>query len=150
MWRLLSYMKYTIKNFDKDFDKKPKKRSLFPIIALIYCAITIIICSSSILKSNENSSLTTIELKPSNEENARGIFLDDDNETDSNSTFPININTASESDLQALRGIGDVLSKRITEYRNSNGAFTSIEQIKKVKGIGNKTFDDIKDYICVK
>ncbi|MBE3036267.1 MAG: ComEA family DNA-binding protein [Candidatus Atribacteria bacterium] len=61
----------------------------------------------------------------------------------------ININTANATMLQTLSGIGPVLSGRIIEYRNQNGLFGVIEDIKDVSGIGEKKFEGIKDLICV-
>ena len=61
----------------------------------------------------------------------------------------ININTASESELQPIRGIGPVIAGRIVEYRQQNGAFQSIDEIKKVRGIGTKTFEKMRDTITV-
>jgi len=61
----------------------------------------------------------------------------------------ININTANATMLQALSGIGPVLSERIIEYRNQNGFFGVIDDIKDVSGIGEKKFEGIKDLICV-
>lgn len=61
----------------------------------------------------------------------------------------ININTATKEELETLTGIGDTLSKRIIEYREEQGKFNSIEDIKGVKGIGDKKFDDISKDICV-
>jgi competence protein ComEA len=61
----------------------------------------------------------------------------------------ININTADDNTLQSLPGIGPVLSKRIIDYRNQNGLFEVIEDIKDVSGIGEKKFEGIKDLICV-
>ncbi|HEC93113.1 MAG TPA: helix-hairpin-helix domain-containing protein, partial [Candidatus Atribacteria bacterium] len=61
----------------------------------------------------------------------------------------ININTANSNLLQSLPGIGPVLSERIVEYRNKNGFFSSIDDIKDVSGIGEKKFEGIKDLICV-
>ncbi len=61
----------------------------------------------------------------------------------------ININTANANMLQALSGIGPVLSERIIEYRNQNGFFGVIDDIKDVSGIGEKKFEGIKDLICV-
>ena len=61
----------------------------------------------------------------------------------------ININTANAIMLQALPGIGPVLSKRIIEYRNQNGLFGIIDDIKDVSGIAEKKFEGIKDLICV-
>ena len=60
----------------------------------------------------------------------------------------ININTASKEVLMSLDGIGEVYSQRIIEYRN-NIKFSSIEELKLVKGIGEKTFEKIKDIITV-
>lgn len=60
----------------------------------------------------------------------------------------ININTASAAELEALPGIGPVLAQRIIDYRQANGPFGRLEDIKKVKGIGDKTFEDLKDLIA--
>ena len=62
---------------------------------------------------------------------------------------PININTASAEELDALPGIGPTMAKRIIEYRETEGAFTAIEDIKKVKGIGEAKFEKMKDKICL-
>lgn len=60
----------------------------------------------------------------------------------------ININTASKEQLMTLKGIGETYSQRIIDYRNKK-KFSSIEEIKNVKGIGDKTFEKIKDCITV-
>lgn len=62
----------------------------------------------------------------------------------------VNINTATESELDTLPGIGETLAKRIFDYRSTNGPFKSIEDIRNVNGIGQKRYDDIKDLITVK
>ncbi|MDV4149960.1 helix-hairpin-helix domain-containing protein [Clostridium sp. AL.422] len=59
----------------------------------------------------------------------------------------ININSASISDLQKINGIGEVKAQSIIDYREKNGGFKSIEDIKNVEGIGDKTFEKIKDKI---
>ena len=61
----------------------------------------------------------------------------------------ININSATRSELTDLPGIGDVLAGRIVDYRNQNGAFSRIEDIKNVSGIADKRFEAIKDKITV-
>lgn len=66
----------------------------------------------------------------------------------SNDSKLININTASEDILRTLPGIGEVYAKRIIEYRNKN-KFSSLEEIKNIEGIGNKTFEKIKDLITI-
>ena len=62
----------------------------------------------------------------------------------------ININKASAEELQKLYRIGPATSQRIIDYRQSYGDFETIEEIKEVKGIGDKIFEKIKDQICVK
>lgn len=61
----------------------------------------------------------------------------------------ININEADETVLTRLPGIGPSLAKRIVEYRSRNGYFRSPDEIKKVKGIGDKMFNRIKDEIVI-
>lgn len=60
----------------------------------------------------------------------------------------ININTASADSLMELKGVGEKTAAAIIDYRE-NTPFRSIEEIKNVKGIGEKKFEDIKDHICV-
>ncbi len=64
-----------------------------------------------------------------------------------NTNLRVNINTALAKDLSGLPGIGTVMAERIIEYRENNGSFRSIEEIKKVKGIGEKKFELIKNQI---
>lgn len=59
----------------------------------------------------------------------------------------ININTALPADLKGLPGIGEVMAERIIEYRELHGRFTKTEDIKKVKGIGDKKFEHIQQYL---
>jgi competence protein ComEA len=59
----------------------------------------------------------------------------------------IDINRAETWLLEALPGIGEVLAQRIVDYRNDNGPFRRIEDLLKVSGIGEATFEQIKDFI---
>jgi len=62
----------------------------------------------------------------------------------------IDINHASAQEMaDALPGIGEVIAGRIVDYRNINGAFRSLEELKNVKGIGDKIFDKVKALITV-
>ena len=62
---------------------------------------------------------------------------------------PLNINTASLEQFDSLPGIGPTRAEDIITYRQNNGPFTSIEAIKEVPGIGQTTFEGIKDLITV-
>lgn len=61
----------------------------------------------------------------------------------------ININSASASELDTLEGIGPAYAQRIIEYREGSGGFKSIEEIKNIKGIGDKTFEKIRSNITI-
>ena len=61
----------------------------------------------------------------------------------------ININTASKEELTKVPGIGESKASSIIEYREKNGPFTSVEDIKKVSGIGDTLFEEIKVHITV-
>jgi len=61
----------------------------------------------------------------------------------------VNINTATLSELQTLPKIGPKIAQRIIDFREENGKFTSITDLLKVKGIGEKTFEQLKDMITV-
>ncbi|MGB9749528.1 MAG: helix-hairpin-helix domain-containing protein [Caldisericia bacterium] len=71
------------------------------------------------------------------------------NSSSTNNSNLININTASQKELEELPGIGPTLAQRIIDYRDKNGYFQTIEDIKKVSGIGDKKFEAIKDLITV-
>jgi len=59
----------------------------------------------------------------------------------------VNINTASKEELMTLPGVGDVTSQKILDYREKNGDFSKIDDLKKVGGIGDKTLEKFKDKI---
>lgn len=66
-----------------------------------------------------------------------------------NSNKKININSADQSELDKIPGVGESTAKKILEYRKENGNFKSIEDIKNVSGIGDKKFESMKDYISI-
>lgn len=90
------------------------------------------------------------------DENEIDILIDDgaaglvsSEEKKSSSSALININKATQTELETLNGIGPSLALKIIEYREQNGKFKSIDDIKNVTGIGDTKFNNIKDQIEV-
>lgn len=74
-------------------------------------------------------------------------------ETIKNAAIPIgsiNINTASQQELEKLPRIGPATAKNIIEYREANGAFKSLDELLEVKRVGPKTLELIKPFITIK
>lgn len=109
----------------------------------------------------ENADLSNIN-RAKKLQNHEMIYIADKN--DSNNDYPqatnmengsmdneilVDINTATTDKLKTLNGIGDSKAKSIIEYREQNGGFKSIEEIKNVTGIGDKMFEKIKESITV-
>ena len=61
----------------------------------------------------------------------------------------VNLNTATKDELIALPGIGPAKAQAILDYRKTNGAFKSVEELKDVKGIGAKRFEKLKGELTV-
>ncbi|MDQ0269523.1 helix-hairpin-helix domain-containing protein [Cytobacillus purgationiresistens] len=62
----------------------------------------------------------------------------------------VNLNTASSAELETLSGVGPAKAAAIIEHRETNGPYKDIEDLKKISGIGDKTFEKLKDQIKVK
>ena len=77
-----------------------------------------------------------------------GVSEEDTKENTQNAK--ININTATQTQLETLPGIGPSTATKIITYRKENGKFKTIEDIKQVSGIGDSKFEKIKNYITVK
>jgi len=67
-----------------------------------------------------------------------------------NSSNKININKASQTELETIPGIGPSTALKIINYRETNGKFSKIEEIKNVTGIGESKYNNIKEYITIK
>lgn len=62
---------------------------------------------------------------------------------------PVNLNTATATQLETLPGIGPVTAQRIVEYRQKNGSFKKIEELMNVRGIGEASFLKLKALITI-
>jgi competence protein ComEA len=69
--------------------------------------------------------------------------------TKATSSSPVNLNTATQAQLETLPGIGAKAAQRILEYRQKNGNFKKVEDLMNVKGIGEKAFLKLKPLITV-
>lgn len=78
--------------------------------------------------------------------------LSDKPDKDTGKAMPgrVNINTADAKTLESLPGIGPAYASRIIEYRTENGAFTSYDQLLKIKGIGKKRLEKLLPFIQLK
>lgn len=82
--------------------------------------------------------------------NKNDITSSENQNNKSTSSQKVNINTANQAQLETIPGIGTATAQKIISYRNENGKFSSIEDIKNVSGIGDSKFNKMKDLITVK
>ena len=99
--------------------------------------------TSKIGENSEN------EIKYIREDAGEGIILTSASEENNEKQIKVNINTANLEKLQTLPGVGESTAKKIIEYREKNGKFSKIEDIKNVSGIGESKFNTLKDSITV-
>ncbi|MDU5108803.1 MAG: helix-hairpin-helix domain-containing protein [Clostridium sp.] len=85
---------------------------------------------------------------PNKSDIASGNIINQNSSTINNSSV-ININTAPLEELKKITGVGDVKAQSIIDYRDKNGGFKSIEELKNIDGIGSKTFEKIKDQVGI-
>lgn len=125
-------------------NKDAHKRRKFYIFILIYCFIAAsLIILYNMRTSHILAGATVNYINPTNKPDINTAT------TAEHINLYININTANIEELMALNGIGEELAGRIVSYREEFGLFKSIEDIKNVKGIGEKLFDKIKLFIYV-
>lgn len=86
-----------------------------------------------------------------NNNNANNTTKNDttDTKTNDNKTLKVNINIATKEELMTLKNVGESKALAIIEYRNKNGLFKTIDDLKNVSGIGDKLFESLKENITV-
>ena len=102
-----------------------------------------------VVVDGEQIDVPTLEEQAAAEEAGVTLSTSSTEESASESSTLININTATAEELETLPGIGEVTAANIIADREANGAFETIEDITRVSGIGDKKFEAIADLICV-
>lgn len=102
-------------------------------------------------KNNENTSDESYVTSSSGGVNSKEATNSIPNSSTTDTTSKkVNINTATQEELDTLPGIGPSIAAKIIDYREQNGKFNSIEEIKEVSGIGEAKYEKIKDSITIK
>lgn len=101
------------------------------------------------LASLLSDEMVIIVPREGDEEEAEVLIISDNSPAPDSADKKININSASQEELATLTGIGPAKAKAIIGYREEHGLFKSIEEIMKVSGIGDKSFEKLKDEITV-
>lgn len=86
---------------------------------------------------------------PTKNESNNTLFTGSNQNTSDNKTKQVNLNTASETELTNVPGIGPSKAKDIIKFKEENGSFNSIDDLKKIKGIGDKTFEKLKSHFTI-
>jgi competence protein ComEA len=105
--------------------KKRISFSLFLVVALVFVATVKVACSAATEAGKQAAEQAAVQ------------------------EGKINVNTADAAQLESLPGIGPATAKSILDHREQHGAFKSTEELKDVKGIGDKKYDAIKDLVTV-
>ena len=128
------------------------KKQNFPWLILITCIFAAFLFG---FFAGRNLNRTPVQIKPLPVAAEVSAATTEASETDdpaagsSEISFPININTATAQQLEALPGIGPTYAQRIIDYRNAHGPYTSPSQLLNISGIGEKRLAAIWDYITI-
>ena len=96
-----------------------------------------------------NENLNEIELMTQDAGSSTIISNSETDNGENSKEVKVNINTANKEKLETLPGIGETTAQKIIDYREANGKFNNIEDIKNVSGIGDAKFNSLKDKITV-
>lgn len=134
--------------FDKGINIMNLSKSESTLLGTFFILLGILIGYHAIVSEQVDSNFTYTNEITSTQSNNDNIS---ENTAIPDENVLVNINTATVEELSKnLYGIGQNLADRIVEYRNTHGGFHHKEELKEIKGISDKKYDDIKDYIIVK
>ena len=119
------------------FSLTPRERKVIVFLGiLIFCGALLRLFNVKINEQSKNSSvISTAHPKAQGAEGPKALL--------------ININTASLTELEKIPGVGPEIANRIIAYRTNHGQFLCLDNLKEVKGIGNKKFEAMKDCIAL-
>lgn len=109
-------------------------------ILLLACSLSLMLVLGIFIGRNTISNVVTLE--ENNIPTPQTVSVDI-------SEYRLDINTATKNQLMELPGIGEVIAERIIAYRMDNGAFSSIDDLLNVQGIGNIKLQQIEGYIRI-
>lgn len=132
------YLRYNRSRWGQNTVKKLKKRYYVLIFLLA-------LLSGFVLRSFETASFKIVRSSTVFAPESEAITYEQNGEE----AEKINLNEANAYELDSLYGIGEGLAERIIDYRRKNGKFEAIQDIMKVSGIGEKTYNEIKNHIYV-
>lgn len=121
---------------------KNKLLAVLPVLTALFVGLTL----GLYLGRNPNGSSVTVSIA---EQQAATISYADSQSSEQHDPLSVNINTADASELAQLPGIGEVLARRIIDYRRIHGDFTALEQLTNVEGIGQGKLEAILEQITI-
>ena len=157
----------------KDFlyvQKNDKNAIILLLVLIVVCGLTVIIGKSYLIEQNaslQNEALFEFDKFQNEMTEASSLSEDNDKDimgnssvkaTETKSSQPtklsagetIDLNIASLTSLKRIPGIGEEYARRILEYRDRLGGFTSLEQLKEIKGFSGKRYSNIISYLIIK
>jgi competence protein ComEA len=114
------------------------KKSVLPLLLVLFAAFVILAPQSALAAAEKAVEPIKAGAEKAATKKAANVL-----------SGPVNINTASAEELAKLPGIGPKIAEDIVKYRKENGDFKTTKDITKVKGVGDKKYESIKDKITV-
>ena len=121
---------------------KKKLLAVLPVLTALFVGLTL----GLYLGRNPTGSSVTVSIA---EHQTATISVADSQSSEQCGSLSVNINTADASELAQLPGIGEVLARRIIDYRGIHGDFTAPEQLTNVEGIGQGKLEAILEQITI-